>query len=56
MFAIPGLIIGFLFGVYRARKLGGNRADQLQYGAGFGLAFFLLALFGTIMADWMGLV
>lgn len=56
MFALIGLAIGIILGVLRARKLGGNLADQLQYGVGFGLAFFLLALFGTIAADWFGWV
>ena len=48
--------IGFAFGWMRATKRGGNRLDKLQYGAGHGIAFLILALAGTILLDRIGVV
>ena len=56
MFALPAFFIGFALGFWRAHKLGGNLLDKLQFGAAFGMALFLVALLGTIIADKMGLL
>jgi len=54
MLAIPGFLIGALVGWLRATRLGGTRADKLQYAVTHGLFFFLLALGISIWADWQG--
>ncbi|WP_172827902.1 hypothetical protein [Neptunicoccus sediminis] len=56
MFTIPAFLIGAIIGWYRARKFGGKTADKLQYSVIHGIIFFLLALFATVMVDWLGLV
>ncbi len=56
MFVIPAFIFGAALGWYRAGKLGGNRLDKLQYAFAHGIAFFLVALVLTLIADWQGLV
>lgn len=37
-------IVGVLIGALQAKRRGGNRLDMAQYGAGYGFAFFLVAL------------
>lgn len=37
--ALIGLIIGAFLGAYRARRANGNRLDQLQYAAVYGILF-----------------
>jgi len=49
MIVIAALIIGAAIGWWRAGKLGGNRADRLQYGAAHALAFAVLGIFLTIL-------
>jgi hypothetical protein len=49
-------LLGALFGWMRASKRGGNRLDKLQYAAGHGIAFLLLALLATLALDRMGIV
>lgn len=36
---LPALVLGILFGIWRARRLRGDRSDMVQYGAVFGLIF-----------------
>jgi hypothetical protein len=48
MLILPGFVSGALWGAFLARKRGGNRLDILQYAAGFGIAFSLLATFAGI--------
>ena len=50
MYLIIGLI-GVALGAYRAKKLNGNRADILQYAAGFGILFAVVSLVATIILD-----
>jgi len=45
MIAVFGFTIGAGWGVFLARKRGGNRLDMLQYGASLGIAFALLGTF-----------
>lgn len=47
-------LLGFGFGVLRARRRGGGLADRLQYGAAHGIAALLLALFATLALDALG--
>jgi hypothetical protein len=44
-----GLVIGALWGAYMAKKRGGRKMDMLQYAAGFGIAFALVALIANII-------
>lgn len=48
MLTFVGFVSGALWGAFLARKRGGNRLDILQYAAGFGIAFGLLATFTGI--------
>lgn len=45
LFAICGVVLG----VRGARKRGGKRADQWQWGAGYGIAFTILGLVLTLI-------
>ncbi len=51
MIVISGLICGALTGWGLARKRGGRPLDQLQYAAGYGIAFTILGVFVTILID-----
>ncbi|MDZ4135259.1 MAG: hypothetical protein U1D06_06640 [Paracoccaceae bacterium] len=53
MIVLAGAILGALTGAFVARRRGGRGLDQLQYGAGFGIAFALLGLFITIFIERM---
>ena len=56
MFMIPGFIIGAIIGGWRGYKKKGSKLDMLQFGAVYGIAFFILALFVSIALDWAGWV
>jgi UPF0716 family protein affecting phage T7 exclusion len=49
MIILGGLLAGAILGAVLAKKRGGKLLDQLQYAAGFGIAFSLLGLFITII-------
>ena len=49
MIHIIAIILGAGFGWYRAAKRGGNRNDTLQYAFGHAVAFFIVALFASIL-------
>jgi uncharacterized membrane protein YfcA len=49
MIVILGAILGAVTGAMVARKRKGNRADMLQYGAVYAMAFAVLSLFLTLM-------
>lgn len=51
MLVIAGLVFGATGGALLAKKRGGRRLDMAQYAAGFGIAFGLLGLFATLIAD-----
>ena len=56
-FILPmAFLLGAIIGWRRARKLGGNNLDKLQYGAAFGIAFLLLALVITLLAISFGIL
>ena len=44
MFAIIGFILGALLGAWRAKALGGTRADLAQYGVSCGLIGLLVGI------------
>ncbi|HWL56458.1 MAG TPA: hypothetical protein VNQ78_07240 [Paracoccus sp. (in: a-proteobacteria)] len=49
MIVIAALIFGAAVGWWRAARLGGTRADRMQYGAAHALAFAILGIFLTIL-------
>jgi hypothetical protein len=53
MIVIGGLVLGAGLGAITAARRGGKRLDVLQYAAGFGIAFCLLAVFLTIFIERM---
>lgn len=53
MIVIIAFILGAFYGWYRARKLHGNRADQVQFAIGFALAFTVAGLLATVILDRM---
>lgn len=53
MIALAGLVFGALYGGFIAKKRGGKALDMLQYAVGFGIAFGLLGMLLTIIAERM---
>lgn len=53
MIVLAGLGLGAAYGAILAKRRGGKGLDQLQYAAGFGIAFGLLGLFTTIGLERM---
>lgn len=54
MIIIAALIFGAAIGWFRAGKLGGNRADRLQYAAAHAIALAVIGLFVTIALGRLG--
>jgi phosphate/sulfate permease len=48
--------LGALVGWHRAAQRGGDRLDRLQYAAAHGIAFTLVTLALTILAQRLGLI
>lgn len=48
IFPLSGLIIGAIFGAFRAKAKGGKGKDMLQWGAAFAILFGLIGLFALI--------
>ena len=44
MIPVIGFFVGAAFGTFRARRAKGNRLDQLQYAAVYGMIFALIGL------------
>jgi hypothetical protein len=53
MIILGGLVMGALFGAWRARARQGNRLDIAQYAAVHAIAFALVGLFATIALERM---
>lgn len=49
MLTIFAAMLGAIRGIFRARKLKGNRLDMIQYAFGYATAFGLLATLGGII-------
>ena len=49
-----GFLIGAAWGGYVAKKRGGNWKDMAQYGAAYGIALALVALFLSIFLYRLG--
>jgi hypothetical protein len=50
---VPALafLLGFAFGWQRARARGGDRLDQVQYGAVHGILFTIVAFVGLVILE-----
>lgn len=53
MIILGGLVVGALFGAWRAQARQGNRLDIAQYAAVHAIAFALVGLFATIALERM---
>ncbi|HMO09716.1 MAG TPA: hypothetical protein PKD10_19035 [Paracoccaceae bacterium] len=53
MIVLAGVAIGAAYGALLAKRRGGRGLDQLQYAAGFAIAFGLAGLFATIALERM---
>jgi hypothetical protein len=53
MIILAALVFGALTGWGVARRRGGRGLDQLQYAAGYGIAFGILGVFLTIFVSRM---
>ncbi len=51
IYPLAGLLIGILFGAFRAKRRGGKTFDLLQWAAVFGMIFALIGLFAMIYID-----
>lgn len=49
MILIPAVLLGATLGWIRAARLGGKRADKIQYAAAHGILFAILGLFATVL-------
>ena len=53
MLPVIAFLLGFAFGWQRARGRGGDRLDQLQYGAVHGIIFTVVAFAGIVLVERM---
>lgn len=44
-----GFVIGLLFGIFHARRLGGSRRDVIHYAISFGILGAIIGLFLSII-------
>ena len=51
MIILSFLIFGVALGIRNARQRNGNKLDQAQYAAGYGIAFTLLGVLVTIIIE-----
>ncbi|WP_296425061.1 hypothetical protein [Yoonia sp.] len=51
IYPLTGILIGAIFGAFRAKMRGGKFADMLQWGAAFAVIFGLIGLFVLIFIE-----
>jgi hypothetical protein len=51
---LVGIIVGALFGAWRAKQHGGNRLDMAQWGAVYAILFGLAGLILAILLGRLG--
>ena len=51
MIILAAIVFGALTGWGVARRRGGRKLDQLQYAAGYGIAFGIVGVFVTILVS-----
>jgi hypothetical protein len=56
MLIAAAFALGAFVGWRRAAARGGDRRDQVQYAAGHGIAFLLVALVAGVLAGRLGLL
>jgi phosphate/sulfate permease len=56
MLLLLALVVGALFGWYRAVRRGGDRFDKLQYAAVHAILFVLVTLVAGLVAGRLGLL
>ncbi len=49
IFPLSGLLIGAIFGAFRAKSRGGKTKDMLQWGAVFAIIFGVVGIFVLII-------
>lgn len=49
MLFFPAILVGAIFGWYRASRRGGSRFDRIQYALAHAIFFAIIALFATIL-------
>lgn len=54
MIVLAAIVLGAALGFWRAAKLGGNRADRLQYAAAHALGFAALGIVVTVLLSRIG--
>jgi hypothetical protein len=54
MVILVALVFGALMGWGVARRRGGRGLDQLQYAAGYAIAWGIVGVFVTVLLDRMG--
>ena len=54
MIVIAAFLLGAVIGWMRAARLGGKRADKLQFALAHGLALGVLGVFVTVLISRMG--
>jgi hypothetical protein len=51
MIILAAILLGAFLGWRRARQLGGNGRDRLQYAAAFAMGLAVLGLFASVIID-----
>lgn len=56
MLVTVAFVLGFVIGWVRAKKMGGNRMDCLQYAIVHALALTMTVLVGRVVLGWLNWV
>lgn len=51
IYPLSGILIGAIFGAFRAKKRGGKMQDLIQWGLVFAIIFGLIGLFALIFIE-----
>ncbi|MEO1948906.1 MULTISPECIES: hypothetical protein [Thioclava] len=51
MYVLAGVVIGLIWGDWKARKRGGNKLDRAQYAAVHAIGLALVGLFVTVIIN-----
>lgn len=54
MIVILALVLGAVIGFRRAAKMGGSRADRIQYAVAHAMGLAILGIFVTVLISRMG--
>jgi hypothetical protein len=56
MLVTAAFVLGFIIGWLRAKKMGGNRMDSIQYALVHALALTMAVLIGWVIVGWLNWV